>query len=149
MIKKQNKSVLGSIRLGNQPKIKTTLERLYFGQSIFWNFLEHCLKNNKILLKQSSRTKKQQKLTKNQPTKPTNQKTNLKYSWLVMVGQKYQPKTNQKTNQPRQKPTFSWLVADPRLTFTFSNSVTLRRTTVYFPVLIGRKLPSRKRFILI
>jgi hypothetical protein len=31
----------------------------------------------------------------------------------VMVGQKNQPKTNQKTNQPRQKPTFSWLVADP------------------------------------
>jgi len=31
-----------------------------------------------------------------------------------MVGQKNQPKTNQKTNQPRQKPTFSWLVADPR-----------------------------------
>jgi hypothetical protein len=54
-------------------------------------------------------------LTKNQPTKPTNQKTNLRYSWLVMVGQKNQPKTNQKTNQPRQKPTFSWLVADPSL----------------------------------
>jgi hypothetical protein len=79
--------------------------------SIFWNFLDHSLKNNKI---SGSRTKKQQKLTKNQPTKPTNEKTNLKYSWLVMVGQKNQPKTNQKTNQPRQKPTFSWLVADPR-----------------------------------
>jgi hypothetical protein len=49
-------------------------------------------------------------LTKNQPNKPTNQKTNLKDSWLVMVGQKKQPKIN----QPRQKPTFSWLVADPR-----------------------------------
>ena len=55
----------------------------------------------------------QQNLTENQPNGPTNQKTNLKYSWLVMVGQKNQPKTNKKPTNQDKKPTFAWLVADP------------------------------------